>query len=87
VAKELARHLKRIRKRKKITQKQLALRCNVSYASLCRFEQTGLISHEAFVKLSMELERHLASIGIDRCDISTLDRLAFIGCSGMGALE
>jgi len=33
------------------------------------------------------LERHLASIGIDRCDVSTLDRLAFIGRSGMGALE
>jgi len=25
--------------------------------------------------------------GIDRCDVSTLDRLAFIGRSGMGALE
>ena len=55
VAKELAQRLKRIRKRKKITQRQLAMRCNVSYASLCRFEQTGLISLEAFIKLSMEL--------------------------------
>lgn len=55
VAKELAQRLKRIRKRKKITQRQLAMRCNVSYASLCRFEQTGLISLEAFLKLSMEL--------------------------------
>ena len=55
VAKELAQRLKRIRKRKRITQKQLAARCNVSYASLCRFEQTGLISLEAFIKMSMEL--------------------------------
>ncbi len=55
VAKELAQKLKRIRKRKKITQHQLADRSNVSYASLCRFEQTGLISLEAFIKLSMEL--------------------------------
>ncbi|MBO7338839.1 MAG: helix-turn-helix transcriptional regulator [Lachnospiraceae bacterium] len=55
VAKELAQRLKRIRKRKKITQKQLAARCNVSYASLCRFEQTGLISLEAFIKMTMEL--------------------------------
>ena len=55
VAKQLAQRLKRIRKRKKITQRQLASRSNVSYASLCRFEQTGLISLEAFIKLSMEL--------------------------------
>lgn len=55
VAKELAERLKRIRKRKKITQKQLALRCNMSYASLCRFEQTGLISLESFIKITMEL--------------------------------
>ena len=55
VALELAVRLKAIRKRKKITQRQLASRCNVSYASLCRFEQTGLISLESFIKLSMEL--------------------------------
>ncbi len=55
VAKELARRLKKIRKRKEITQHQLALRSNVSYASVCRFEQTGLISLEAFIKISMEL--------------------------------
>lgn len=55
VAKELAQRLKRIRKRRKITQRQLASRSNVSYASLCRFEQTGLISLEAFIKLTMEL--------------------------------
>ena len=55
VAKELALRLKRIRKRKKLTQHQLASRSNVSYASLCRFEQTGLISLESFIKLSMEL--------------------------------
>ena len=55
VAKQLAGRLKRIRKRKKITQHQLAARSNVSYASLCRFEQTGLISLEAFIKISMEL--------------------------------
>lgn len=55
VAKILAQRMKGIRKRKKITQQQLASRSNVSYASLCRFEQTGLISLEAFIKLSMEL--------------------------------
>ena len=55
VAEELAHRLKRIRKRKKITQHQLAARSNVSYASLCRFEQTGLISLESFIKITMEL--------------------------------
>ena len=55
VAKTLAQRLKGIRKRKKITQHQLASRSNVSYASLCRFEQTGQISLESFIKLSMEL--------------------------------
>jgi transcriptional regulator with XRE-family HTH domain len=55
VALELAKRLKAIRKRKKITQHQLASRSNVSYASLCRFEQTGLISLESFIKISMEL--------------------------------
>lgn len=55
VAKELAERFKKTRKRKKITQKQLAARSNVSYASLCRFEQTGMISLESFIKLSMEL--------------------------------
>ena len=55
VALELAKRLKAIRKRKKITQHQLASRSTVSYASLCRFEQTGLISLESFIKISMEL--------------------------------
>ncbi len=33
------------------------------------------------------LDRYLSSVGIRREEISTLDRLAFIGRSGMGALE
>ncbi|MBE5847954.1 MAG: type II toxin-antitoxin system HipA family toxin [Lachnospiraceae bacterium] len=33
------------------------------------------------------LERHLGTLGIDRGDITALDRLAYIGGSGMGALE
>ncbi len=55
VAQELAKRLKAIRKRRKITQQQLAARSNVSYASLRRFENTGLISLESFIKISMEL--------------------------------
>ena len=33
------------------------------------------------------LDRYLESIGIPRGSVSTLDRLAYIGRSGMGALE
>ena len=45
----------RVRKRKKITQKVLASRSNVSYATLRKFEKTGQISLESFIKLTMEL--------------------------------
>ena len=51
----LAKKIQNIRKRKKITQIQLAARSNVSYASLRKFEQTGQISLESLVKLCMEL--------------------------------
>ncbi len=51
----LAKKIRNIRKRKKITQIQLAARSNVSYASLRKFEQTGQISLESLVKLCMEL--------------------------------
>ena len=33
------------------------------------------------------LDRHLETLGIKRGDISTLDRLAYVGNNGMGALE
>ncbi len=55
IAEQLARRLKQIRKKRKLTQRQLAVRSNISYASLRRFEQTGLISLESFIKLCMEL--------------------------------
>ncbi len=55
VTKRLASRIKNIRKRKKLTQKQLAGRSNVSYATLRKFESTGQISLESFVKLAMEL--------------------------------
>ncbi len=55
VARRLADRMKQIRKRKKITQQQLAGRSNVSYATLRKFEKTGQISLESFIKLAMEL--------------------------------
>ena len=55
IAVKMAQKLKAIRKRKRITQKQLAARSNVSYATLRKFEKTGKISLESFIKISMEL--------------------------------
>ena len=55
IAVKLAQKMKSIRKRRKITQKQMAARSNVSYATLRKFEKTGLISLESFIKLTMEL--------------------------------
>ncbi len=55
VAKNLADRLRKVRKRKKITQKDLASRSNVSYASLRKFEETGQISLNSLIKLCMEL--------------------------------
>ena len=51
----MAKRLKNIRRRRKITQKQLAARSNVSYASLKKFEQTGEISLISLTKIAMEL--------------------------------
>ena len=52
---DLAKRVKKIRKRRKITQKQLADRSNVSYATLKKFEQTGQISLMSLVQIAMEL--------------------------------
>ena len=55
IAIQLAQKMKSLRKRRKITQKQLAARSNVSYATLRKFEKTGQISFESFIKICMEL--------------------------------
>ena len=52
IDKELAERLAGIRKRRKISQKELATRSGVSLGSLKRFEQTGDIS---LTKLSIAL--------------------------------
>lgn len=45
-----------IRKRRKISQKELAARSGVSLGSLKRFEQSGEISLQSFTKLAIALE-------------------------------
>ena len=52
----IAQKIVRLRKRKKITQKQLAARSGVSLGSLKRFEQRGEISLQSLTKIAIALD-------------------------------
>ncbi len=52
---DIAQKIVRLRKRKKITQKQLAVRSGVSLGSLKRFEQSGEISLQSLTKIAIAL--------------------------------
>lgn len=52
----IAQKIVRLRKRKKITQKQLAARSGVSLGSLKRFEQSGEISLQSLSKIAIALD-------------------------------
>ena len=53
---DIAQKIVRLRKRKKITQKQLAARSGVSLGSLKRFEQSGEISLHSLSKIAIALD-------------------------------
>ncbi len=53
---DIAQKIVRLRKRKKITQKQLAARSGVSLGSLKRFEQNGEISLQSLTKIAIALD-------------------------------
>ena len=53
---EIAGNLKKLRKRRKLSQQALAERSGVSYGSLKRFEQTGEISLESLLKIALVLD-------------------------------
>lgn len=53
---DIAQKVVRLRKRKKITQKQLAARSGVSLGSLKRFEQIGEISLQSLTKIAIALD-------------------------------
>lgn len=53
---DIAQKIVRLRKRKKITQKQLAARSGVSIGSLKRFEQSGEISLQSLTKIAIALD-------------------------------
>ena len=53
---DTAQKIVRLRKRKKITQKQLTARSGVSLGSLKRFEQSGEISLQSLTKIAIALD-------------------------------
>lgn len=53
---DIAQKIVRLRKRKKITQKQLAARSGVRLGSLKRFEQSGEISLQSLTKIAIALD-------------------------------
>lgn len=52
---KLAERLKRIRKRRKITQEELSRKSGVSYGSIKRFESTGMISLLSLTRIAIAL--------------------------------
>lgn len=52
---ELATKIKKIRKSEKITQKRLVILSGVTYSSIRRFEETGEISLNGFIKILFAL--------------------------------
>lgn len=53
---DIAQKIVRLRKRKKITQKQLSARSGVSLGSLKLFEQSGEISLQSLTKIAIALD-------------------------------
>ncbi len=53
----LSQNIKAIRKEKKLTQKELSERSGVAYATLVKFENSGIISLESLLKLCLSLGR------------------------------
>ena len=54
--KKLAERIRRIRKRRSISQQELAVMSGVSYGSIKRFEGSGQISLLSLTKIAMALE-------------------------------
>ena len=77
VRKELANRFRILRKKSKISQKQMAERSGVSLGSLKRFENAGKISLESLLKLMHVVGRlneisSILTVGENREDIEKL---------------
>lgn len=65
-----------MRKRKKITQKQLAARSGVSLGSLKRFEQSGEISLQSLKKIAIALDMENELEGLfDNVPFASIDEV------------
>ncbi len=53
----LSKNIRDLRKEKKMSQKELSERSGVAYASIRKFESTGIISLESLLKISEALKR------------------------------
>ena len=53
---DIAKRMAKLRKRKKLTQKELSVKAGVSLGSLKRFEQSGEISLQSLTKIAIALE-------------------------------
>ncbi len=53
----LSKKIIALRKQEKISQRELLERAGVAYASIRKFESTGIISLESFLKISEALNR------------------------------
>ena len=53
---QLAERVRRIRKRRKITQQELSRKSGVSYGSIKRFENTGMISLLSLTRIAIALD-------------------------------
>lgn len=76
--KNIALFMRQQRLNLNITQAHLAERANVSLASLRKFERTGKISFESFIKISFVLERLdnlLAALKTPEETFNSLDEL------------
>lgn len=64
----IASNTKKRRKEHKLTQKELASKAGVTYASYRRFEETGQISLDSFVKIAcvLDSERELQGLFTSR---------------------
>lgn len=53
----LAKNIIALRKQEKMSQKELSMRSGVAYASIRKFESTGIISLESMLKICDALKR------------------------------
>lgn len=71
IDRDIASNIVKLRKRKKISQQELAVKSGVSFGSIKRFEQSGEISLQSLTKIAIalgvdgELDRLFSEVPFD----------------------